>query len=86
MRDELTTAFIIFAMIDLTLVGTTCVAVMLLVRKVLLGKVEIKIAGKTKRLDRDFIELGNQTVSTYGKVNTNITGDEPKVLDRRFVD
>lgn len=76
MRNELTTAFIIFALIDLTLVGTTCAAVMLLVRKVLNGKVEIKIAGKTKRLDRDFIATGVP-------VDQTITGD----LDaRRFVD
>jgi len=58
MRDALTIAFIIFAAIDLTLVGTTCVAVILLVRKVMLGKVEIKIAGKTKRLDREFVTTG----------------------------
>jgi len=58
MKDELTTAFIIFATIDLTLVGTTCICVMLLVRKVILGKVEIKIADKKIRLDRDFIEKG----------------------------
>jgi hypothetical protein len=70
MRDELTTAFIVFAMIDLTLVGTTCIAVILLVRKVMLGRVEIKIAGKTKRLDRDFVELGNQTVVAYGNKDT----------------
>jgi hypothetical protein len=31
---------------------------MILVRKVLMGKVEIKIADKTVRLDRDFIEKG----------------------------
>lgn len=58
MNDTLTTAFIAFGLIDLTLVGTTCLAVVLLVRKVMIGKVEIKIAGKTKRLDRDFVELG----------------------------
>ena len=76
MRDELTTAFIIFAMIDLTLVGTTCVAVMLLVRKVLLGRVEIKIAGKTKRLDRDFVTTGDL------KVDQTITGESD---ERRFI-
>jgi len=40
------------------LVGTTCICVMLLVRKVILGKVEIKIADRKIRLDRDFIEKG----------------------------
>jgi hypothetical protein len=54
----LTIAFIVFGIIDLTLVGTTCVAVILLVRKVMLGKVEIKILGTTKRLDRDNIVFG----------------------------
>jgi Na+-transporting NADH:ubiquinone oxidoreductase subunit NqrF len=58
MNDTLTMAFIIFGVIDLTLVGTTCIAVILLVRKVMLGKVEIKIADKIVRLDRDFIEKG----------------------------
>jgi len=58
MNDKLLIAFIIFGIIDLTLVGITCVCVMLLVRKVMLGKVEIKIADKTLRLDRDFIEKG----------------------------
>jgi hypothetical protein len=58
MRDELTTAFIIFGLIDLTLVGTTCAAVMLLVRKVLLGKVEITILGKKTRIDRPFMTTG----------------------------
>ena len=60
MNDTLTLAFIVFGLIDLTLVGTTCMAVVLLVRKVMLGKVEIKIAGKTKRLDRPFIETGDK--------------------------
>ena len=60
MNDTLTAAFIIFGLIDLTLVGTTCVAVVLLVRKVMLGRVEIKIGGKMKRLDRDFIATGEQ--------------------------
>jgi hypothetical protein len=59
MSDKLYLACIIFFTIDLTLVGTTCVCVMMLVRKVMLGKVEIKIAGKTKRLDRDFITTGD---------------------------
>ena len=58
MKDELTTAFIVFATIDLSLVATTCLCVMLLVRKVMLGKVEIKIVDKKIRLDRDFIEKG----------------------------
>jgi hypothetical protein len=58
MTDKLYLACIIFFTIDLTLVGTTCIAVMILVRKVLLGKVEIKIADKKIRLDRDFIERG----------------------------
>jgi len=60
MRDELTLAFTIFAVIDLTLVATTCVCVMFLVRKVMLGKVEIKIANKTVRIDRPFIETGSK--------------------------
>lgn len=66
MNDTLTTAFIVFGLIDLTLVGTTCLAVVLLVRKVMSGKIEIKIAGKTKRLDRDFISTGapvDQTIT-----------------------
>ena len=75
MRDELTTAFIIFAMIDLTLVGTTCVAVILLVRKVMLGRVEIKIAGKKLRLDREFVTTGL-------KVDKTITGE---LEGRQFV-
>jgi hypothetical protein len=58
MNNLLLTAFTIFAIIDLTLVGTTCICVMILVRKVLMGKVEIKIADKIIRLDRDFIEKG----------------------------
>ena len=56
--DKLLIAFIIFGIIDLSLVATTCVCLMLLVRKVLTGKVEIKIADKKVRLDRDFIEVG----------------------------
>lgn len=56
--DKLLVAFCIFGVIDLTLVATTCVCVMLLVRKVILGKVEIKIADRKIRLDRDFIEKG----------------------------
>jgi len=56
--DKLLVAFCIFGVIDLTLVGTTCICVMLLVRKVILGKVEIKIADRKIRLDRDFIEKG----------------------------
>ena len=58
MNNPLLTVFTIFAVIDLVLVGTTCIGVILLVRKVLLGKVEIKIADKKIRLDRDFIEKG----------------------------
>jgi hypothetical protein len=58
MTDKLYIACVIFFTIDLTLVATTCVCVMLLVRKVMLGKVEIKVAGKTVRLDREFIEKG----------------------------
>jgi hypothetical protein len=56
--NPLLIVFIIFAVIDLILVGTTSICVMILVRKVLMGKVEIKIADKTVRLDRDFIEKG----------------------------
>jgi hypothetical protein len=56
--NPLLIVFTIFAVIDLILVGTTSICVMILVRKVLMGKVEIKIADKTVRLDRDFIEKG----------------------------
>ena len=59
-NDRLYTACVIFFTIDLTLVATTCICVMLLVRKVMLGRVEIKIADKKIRLDRDFIEKGEQ--------------------------
>lgn len=72
----LTIAFIVFGLIDLLLVGTTCLAVVLLVRKVMLGKVEIKINGKTKRLDRDFVTTGDL------KVDQTITGESD---ERRFV-
>jgi len=58
MTDKLFIVCVIFFVIDLTLVATTCMCVMILVRKVLLGKVEIKIADKTIRIDRDFIEKG----------------------------
>jgi hypothetical protein len=58
MTDKLYLACIIFFTIDLTLVATTCVCVMILVRKVMLGKVEIKIVDKKIRLDRDFITTG----------------------------
>jgi hypothetical protein len=56
--NTLTLAFIIFGIVDLTLVGMTSICVMILVRKVLLGKVEIKIADRKIRIDRDFIEKG----------------------------
>lgn len=58
MTDKLYLACVIFFVIDLTLVGTTCICVILLVRKVLLGKIEIRMADKTIRLDRKFIEKG----------------------------
>ena len=58
MTDKLYIACVIFFTIDLALVATTCVCVMLLVRKVMLGKVEIKIGNVTKRIDRPFIEKG----------------------------
>ena len=58
MTDKLFIACVVFFVIDLSLVATTCICVMILVRKVLLGKVEIKIADKTIRIDRDFIEEG----------------------------
>jgi len=58
--NTLTQAFIVFGIIDLLLVGTTCVHVILLVKKVMDGKVEIKIADKKIRLDRDFIERGSK--------------------------
>lgn len=57
-NDSLLKAFIIFGVIDLTLVGTTCLCVIALVRKVMLGKVEIRIIDKKIRLDRPFIEEG----------------------------
>ena len=60
MNNPLLIVFTIFAVIDLLLVGTTSICVMLLVRKVLMGKVEIKIADKIIRLDRDFIETGEK--------------------------
>jgi len=56
--NPLLIVFTIFAVIDLTLVGITSICVMILVRKVMLGKVEIKIADRKLRLDRDFIEKG----------------------------
>jgi len=56
--DKLLIAFTIFGIIDLVLVGTTCVCVMLLVKKVMSGRVEIKIGNLTKRIDRPFIEKG----------------------------
>ena len=56
--EKLLIAFIIFGIIDLALVATTCVSVCLLVRKVFMGRVEIKISDKRIRLDRDFIENG----------------------------
>jgi len=58
MNDKLFIACVLFFIIDLTLVGTTYLAVLLLVRKVLMGKVEIKIADKKIRIDRPFIEKG----------------------------
>jgi hypothetical protein len=60
MNDKLFIACITFFIIDLTLVGTTCIAVLLLVRKVIMGKIEIKIADKKIRLDRDFITTGDK--------------------------
>jgi hypothetical protein len=57
--DKLYLACVIFFAIDLTLVATTCICVMILVRKVMLGKVEIKIVDKKIRLDRDFIETAD---------------------------
>lgn len=56
--DKLLLAFCVFGVIDLVLVGTTCLSVILLVRKIMLGRVEIKIMDKKIRLDRDFIEKG----------------------------
>ena len=58
MNDKLFIACVTFFIIDLSLVATTCVCVMLLVRKVIMGKVEIKIADKKIRIDRDYIEKG----------------------------
>lgn len=60
MNNALLIVFTIFAVIDLTLVGMTSICVMLLVKKVLLGKVEIKIVDKKVRLDRDFITTGDK--------------------------
>jgi hypothetical protein len=56
--NPLLIVFTVFAVIDLTLVGITSICVMILVRKVLLGRVEIRIADKKLRIDRDFIEQG----------------------------
>jgi hypothetical protein len=58
MQDKLYIACVIFFVIDLMLVGTTSICVMLLVRKIMLGKVEFKIGHYTKRFDRDYIEKG----------------------------
>lgn len=58
MNDSLLVAFTIFAIIDLTLVGTTCVSLILLVKQLLKGKIEIKIADKKLTVGRDFIETG----------------------------
>jgi len=58
MNDKLYIACVAFFTIDLMLVGTTCLAVLLLVRKIIMGKVEIKIADKKIRIDRPFIEKG----------------------------
>jgi len=58
MQDKLYIACVVFFAIDLTLVGTTCICVMLLVRKIMLGKVEFKIGNYIKRLDRPEIERG----------------------------
>jgi hypothetical protein len=56
--NPLLIVFTVFAVIDLTLVGITSICVMILVRKVLLCRVEIRIADKKLRIDRDFIEQG----------------------------
>ena len=58
MTDKLYLACVIFFVVDLTLVATTCACVMLLARKIMMGKVEIKIGNVTKRIDRDFIVEG----------------------------
>ena len=58
--DKLLIAFCVFGVIDLVLVGTTCISVILLVRKIMLGRVEIKIFDKKVRLDRKFIETGKK--------------------------
>ena len=59
MKDSLLVAFTIFAIIDLTLVGTTCVCVMLLVKKLITGEIEIKISDNKMKLEkRDYIERG----------------------------
>ena len=58
MNDKLFIACVVFFVIDLSLVATTCICVMILVKKVINGKVEIKIADKKIRIDRDFIEEG----------------------------
>ena len=52
MNDLLLVAFIIFAAIDLTLVGSTCVGVILLVRKLINGEIEIKIADNKMKIER----------------------------------
>ena len=58
MNNPLLIAFTIFAVIDLSLVATTCIFVILLVKKLIRGKIEIKIADKKVILDRSFIEKG----------------------------
>ena len=54
--EKIFVACVIFFVIDLTLVATTCFSVLLLVKKILLGKVEIKIADK-KSLRRGFFRF-----------------------------
>ena len=55
MNDKLYIACVIFFIIDLSLVGTTCIAVSLLVRKMMKGEIKIRIAEDKKR---NFIEMG----------------------------
>lgn len=57
-HDKLFIACVTFFVIDLMLVGTTCITVILVALKILRGKVEFKIGHYQKRIDRDYIEKG----------------------------
>jgi hypothetical protein len=46
--NKLLVAFVIFGIIDLILVGTTCINVVLLVRKILRGELKINFTERGK--------------------------------------